>query len=170
MTETSTARDEVAGPSLLRDPKRLGRAVLGVVFLAIFIGYFLEANGMDSGTLHRPGAGMYPFWIGLAGIAISVVVIVESAATRADSGKIDYPKGRDLRNTLIFVGMLLVFILVLPVLGMYISATLFALVFLKVIGEVSWMRTVIIGLIMGLGVTYCFDELLSLPLPSGSLL
>lgn len=170
MSESSTVNGETSAPSLLHDPKRLGRAVLGVVFLAIFIGYFMVANGMDSGTMQRPGAGMYPFWIGLGGIAVSLVVIIESVVTRADSGKIDYPKGRDLRNTLIFVGMLLVFILALPFLGMYISATLFALAFLKVIGEVSWPRTVIIGLIMGLGLTYCFDELLNLPLPSGGLL
>lgn len=170
MSKASPESTEVDKPGFVNDPKRLGRAVFGAALLAVFIGYFMVASGMDAGTLRRPGAGMYPFWLGLGGIIISLIVIIESIFTSADSGKIDYPKGRDKRNTIVFVVMLLAFILFLPYGGMYISASLFAVAFLKIVGGVSWTRTLIIGIAMGVGVTFCFDALFNLPLPSGSLL
>lgn len=153
------------------DPKRLGRILFGVLFLAIFIGYYMVGNNLDDGTLARPGPGMVPGWVGVAGAAISVIVIIEALVGRSESGTIDYPRGRDLKDVIVFIGLVIAYYAVLiPLLGQYISSILFAVVFIRIVGRVSWVRSLIIGSAMGLILTAFFSEILGIPLPSGTLI
>lgn len=156
--------------SIKEDPKRLGRILFGALFLAVFIGYYLMANAMPSGSLDAPGAGMFPGWIGIAGIAISIIVIVEAALGRSESGAIEFPRGTELRSLLMFFGMLVVYILLLPVLGIYIGSILFGVAFLRVVGQVAWLRSSIIGGLMGFILPYFFDTIMGLQLPTGMIL
>lgn len=152
---------------LSNDPKRLGQLIFGGLFLLIFIGYFLMARDMPPGTLESPGPGLFPTWIGVGGIVISGIVIVESLMKRGESGNIGFPKGTDLKVALIFSGTIVGYILVLPYLGMMASSILYAITFLKFGSTTSWLRSVIVGGLMGAVLTLFFSSVLGLPLPQG---
>ena len=154
-------------PHLRSDPKRLGRLILGIVSLLLSIGYFVMALRMPQGELSSPGPGMFPMGVGVAAIVVSVIVVFESLLGRSESGSISWPRGHELKQCGIFLGTLVGFVLLLPLLGQYISATLYVALFLKFAGRLSWIRAIIFGLVIGAGLTFIFSELLDIALPRG---
>lgn len=171
MTEAVDGGSGRAPAALKNDPKRLGRILFGALFLAIFLGYYLVGNDLNDGTMAQPGPGMLPGWIGIAGVAISLIVIIEALLGRSESGQIDFPRGRDLKDVLIFLVLVIVYYAVLiQLLGQYLSSALFAVAFIRIVGRVSWTKSLIIGLTMGLILTFFFSEILGIPLPSGTIL
>ncbi|AFR06900.1 tripartite tricarboxylate transporter TctB family protein [Nocardiopsis alba] len=171
MSENTGHASEISTQGLKNDPKRLGRILFGALFLAVFVGYYIAGMDLDKGTLAQPGPGMIPGWIGIAGAAISLLVIVESLLGRSESGRIDFPRGRDLKDVLIFTSMVIVYYAVLiPTLGQYIASALFAVAFIRVVGRASWVKSIIIGVVMGIVLTLFFAEALGIRLPSGMIL
>lgn len=125
------------------------------------------ATGMPPGNLESPGPGMFPTWVGIGGILISLIVIAESLLNKGESGEIGFPKGHDLKVALIFGATLVGYILVLPYLGMLASSVLYAITFLRFGSTTSWPRSVIVGGLIGAILTIFFSTVLGLPLPRG---
>lgn len=167
MTQHNGTAAAASMRTLRNDPKRLGQLIFGGIFLLAFVGYFLMALDMPPGKLDSPGPGMYPTWVGLAGIIISVIVVLESLLNKGESGEIGFPRGTDLKVALIFGGTLVGYILVLPYLGMMASSILYAVTFIKLGSQTSWPRSIIIGGLMGAVLTLFFSTVLGLPLPRG---
>lgn len=149
------------------DQKRLGRLVVGVVSLALSIGYLIEALGMPRGSIDSPGPGMFPVGVGLAAVVVSLIVIVEGLTGAGTRGSLELPVGFERRKVLTFMGSLIGFILILPLAGMYVSAALYVVATLRFLGRLSWVRAAIVGVIMAVAVTWIFQEILEVPLPSG---
>lgn len=169
-TSTIETSDGVT-PGMRNDPKRLGRVLFGALFLAIFIGYYFAANDLADGTLTRPGPGLFPHWVGIAGIVISLIVIGEALIGRSESGKIDYPRGQDAKDIILFTALTVLYYAVfLTLLGQYISSVLFAVAYIRFVGRDAWWKSIVIGAGIGLILTFFFSEILGLPLPSGTLL
>jgi len=151
----------------LHDPQRRGRMILGAVSLMVAVGYFFEALGMPRGTAEHPGPGVWPIAVGVAWIVISILVIAEAAVSRAVGGKIELPTGRERRNVLIFVAVTVAFALLLPVLGQYIAASVYAVAIIKLLSTVSWARAVAYGVLLGAGISFAFITLMQIRLPIG---
>lgn len=164
-----TSAPEDALP-LSKDATRLGRMVVGLVFLLLAIGYLMVAFDMPTGSLSRPGPGMFPIWVGVITAISAFAVVVEAMAGKSESGPLELPEGTARRSAIIFMATLVGFILVLPWFGQYISSVVYVIVFLRLVGQLSWIRSVLIGTAIGAGLTYAFTELLGLPLPEGTLL
>lgn len=166
-TEPNTGALRVSG--IASDPKRLGRLIFGGLFLAIFVGYYMAASELSEGTLQSPGPGMFPTWVGIAGIAVSVIVLVEGILGRSESGEIGFPRGKYLKDVLIFVAFLIGYVALLPFLGQYIASVLFAVGFIWAVASIAWWKAILIGAAMAVIVTYFFSGVLGLNLPSGFL-
>jgi putative tricarboxylic transport membrane protein len=151
------------------DPKRTGRLVVGVVALALSIGYLFQSLSMPQGTLDSPGPGMFPVGVGVAAILISLVVIAEGLAGVGTRGSLELPVGFERRQVLIFMGTLVGFILILPLAGQYLAASIYVMATLKFLGRLSWIRSIIFGVLIGAGVSLLFSEVLEIPLPAGLL-
>lgn len=164
---TSSAEATPASPGLKHDAKRLGRTLIGVVSLLTSIGYLVMALRMPQGSMASPGPGTFPTGVGILAVVVSLIVIIEAALGRSESGSVSWPKGHELKQCLIFLGTLVGYVLLLPLLGHYITSTLFVTAFLRLAGSVSWARSIFFGLIMGAGVTFIFTELLDIALPKG---
>lgn len=167
MTQISSAAQGSEATPLRHDPKRLGQLIFGGIFLLAFIGYYFMARDMPPGTLESPGPGMFPTWVGLGGIVISLIVIGEALLDKGESGEIGFPKGYDLKVALIFVATLVGYILVLPYLGMLASSILYAITFLRFGSSTSWPRSIVVGGLIGAVLTIFFSSVLGLPLPRG---
>lgn len=157
-----------AAPASWRsDQKRVGRGVLGVVCLGLSVGYLVMALGMPAGDLASPGPGLFPTGVGIGAVVISLIVIAEAVFQRSGGGQIQLPRGHELRQSLIFLGTLVAFIVVLPLAGQYVASTLYVAAFLKFAGRLGWTRSVLFGVLIGAGLTFVFSTALGIPLPKG---
>ena len=164
MTESPGGRTPSTGGA---DQKRIGRLVVGVLALALSIGYLLQSVSMPQGTLDSPGPGMFPVGVGIAAIVISLVVVVEGLVGAGAKGSLELPVGFERRQVLIFMGTLVGFILILPLAGQYLAASIYVVATLKFLGRLSWIRSIILGVLIGAGVSLLFAEVLEIPLPAG---
>jgi putative tricarboxylic transport membrane protein len=141
--------------------------IFGAVSLMVAVGYLVEALGMPRGTSQHPGPGQWPLAVGVAWIVISILVIAEAAISTEIGGEIELPTGRERRNVLIFLAVTVAFVVVLPVLGQYIAASLYAVAVVKLLSTVSWARAVAYGVLLGAGISFAFITLLQIRLPIG---
>lgn len=148
------------------DGRRLGRLVLGLASAAVAIAYLVSAYNMPQGDLASPGPGMFPVAVGCLCVLASVVVVLEAVLSQQDAGGLDLPRGFELRQVVIFMGTLVGFIVVLPLLGFVISASLYAAACLKFLGPCSWIRAGAYGVVMGIATAFLFGDVLALPLPT----
>lgn len=68
-----------------------------------------------------------------------------------------------------FIGAPVTFVVILPFLGFVISASLYAIACLKLLGPYSWVRAMAYGIAMGILTTLLFGQALALPLPTPGL-
>jgi hypothetical protein len=137
------------------------------VSLLVAAGYLVGTLGMPRGTAEHPGPGLWPLAVGVAWIVISVLVIAEAAMSSEVGGEIELPTGRERRNVLIFVAVTIAFVVLLPTLGQYIAASLYAVAVIKLLGTMSWPRAVAFGVLLGAGISFAFITLLQIRLPVG---
>lgn len=169
MMETSAETDAIPstehdGDTLRIDAKRW-RLGVGAVSTLVFIAYSIGAFQLPMGSAESPGAGLFPAGIGIAGVLVSVIVVIEALRGRPEAETL--PRGKEGRQVLVFVGSLVVAIVALPWLGMYLVAPLYSAGVAWYLGErPRWRGAVIAGLI-ALGASAAFVELLEVRLPLG---
>jgi putative tricarboxylic transport membrane protein len=139
---------------------RLG---VGLIGLLAFIGYVIEALRLEPGSLTEPGPGLFPIIIGVGGIVAAVFVVIE--ALRAPMTTTTLPKGRQAKDVIFFVVGLLLAVLLLPILGMFIVAPIYAAVTAWGLTTKHRIRGAIISAVLVLGAAYAFTEFLEVRLP-----
>jgi putative tricarboxylic transport membrane protein len=167
MTAVKASGNGACPRSAVHDPQRRGRMIFGAVSLMVAVGYLAEALGMPRGTTEHPGPGVWPIAVGVAWIVISILVIAEAAVSSEVGGEIELPTGQERRNVLIFVAVTVAFVVVLPMLGQYIAASLYAVAVIKLLSSLSWARAVAYGVVLGAGISLLFMTVLQIRLPVG---
>lgn len=164
-----TASSVATGPEKRgrMDPKSLGRLIIGVVFLLGAVGYLMMAFNMPTGKLDSPGPGMFPVGVGVVSIIVGIIVVLEALTGGSPAGNVDIPTGFERRQSMYFLATFIGFVLVLPILGQYIASTIYVVLTLRLLGGLSWVRALIVGVAMGVGVSALFGELLNVSLPRG---
>ena len=141
--------------------------IFGAASLMVAVGYLVEALGMPRGTAEHPGPGLWPIAVGVAWIVISILVVAEAAVSSQVSGRIELPTGPERRNVLVFLAATVAFVVLLPMLGQYIAASLYAVAVIKLLSTLSWARAVAYGVLLGAGISFAFITLLQIRLPVG---
>lgn len=149
------------------DPQRRGRLVLGAVGLVVAVGYTVESFLIPMGEFAQPGPGLFPRGVGIAFAVISVGVMVESAFGAGSGGPVELPRGEQLRLVALFAACTVGFALLLPLLGQYVAATLYLVAMLRVLSDLPWWRVLAYGIVLGVGVSAFFVEVLMIQLPEG---
>ncbi|OLT05663.1 hypothetical protein BJF90_01175 [Pseudonocardia sp. CNS-004] len=93
--------------------------------------------------------------------------MVESAFGANAGGPVELPRGEPLRLVALFAGCTAGFALVLPIAGQYLAATLYLVVMLRVLSDLTWWRVLAYGVAIGVGVSAFFIEVLVIRLPEG---
>jgi putative tricarboxylic transport membrane protein len=156
-----------AGPRGGLDQRRKARLIVGIIALVLSCGYLAQAIAMPQGTITSPGPGMFPVGVGVIAVATSLIVMGESLFTGHNAGAVDLPSGHQRRQAITFMITLVVFILILPVVGQYIAASVYVVASLRFMGGLSWLRSAVYGVAIGAGVSLLFIEFLSIRMPSG---
>ena len=152
------------------DGKRRGRLIAGVLGLLLgsWFSWYTWTN-VDMGTQDRPGAGVFPLVVGIGLVIASLLTIAEAWFTDQVSGELNMPQGEKRRTVLLMAVAVVVLVATYRWLGQYVASCLFLIAALSILGNRSWVRNVVYGTAIGVGISAFFMELLGVRLPEGIL-
>ena len=140
----------------------LAFALLGVFVIAdsIRLGFMWGMSG--------PESGFFPFYLGV-GVVISSVIVFFNAFTlykKEGAGKPLMPPGA-LKPILWVLIPSTAMVVITEFVGLHIAAALFLAFYMRVIGKIGWVTTLLVGIISPLTLYITFDKLFLIPLPQG---
>jgi len=140
----------------------LGMMLVGIIALGdgIRLGFGWGISG--------PKAGFFPFYMGLGILICTVFIVITAVKTyRKDGpGKPLIPEGGLTRILWILIPAIGVFLLT-ELIGLHL-ATVFYLAFnIRVLGKMSWVKVVLLSVLVPLSMYIVFDKVFLIPLPEG---
>jgi putative tricarboxylic transport membrane protein len=133
--------------------------LLGIVIVVVSFGY-------GFGSLRRPGPGLYPFFIGVAVLVLSLFVTILELRSKTD------PHLMDRGGIKTFVLMIVTFclwILIMPLLGYVIVTLLATFAFCKIMKLEGWGKPLAVSVGTAFFIYLLFDYMLYIDLPRGIL-
>ena len=145
-----------------------GWQVASVALVAIFALFAFESFQLSLRDALGPGPGFFPFWLGLLGVALAVVLLTQLHLGRVDLGTdaLVFDRAGLRKVVLVLVGLIVATAL-LDVLGFRLSMLLLIPYVLVVLGVRNWVAVGICAVAGSFGVYYVFSDLLKVPLPAG---
>lgn len=147
---------------------RTAHLAFGGLGLLLAVGYLGLSLKLPFGALDQPGAAVFPIVVGGVLILASLVTLWQGWHFDK-SVLVELPVGADRKRVLSLIGLLVGYFAALPWLGQIISSTLFLVLLIRVLSELSWPRIVLCSLAMSLVLYAVFVLLLKVPMPHGTL-
>ena len=146
-----------------------GWIVASFVFLALFCFTVWQSLALPQMDDLGPGPGFFPFWLAAIGIALSLLLIVETARLPSLGDGTSLIPDRDaLLRILAIVVVLAGAAAVLDLLGWRITAMLLVGILLPALGARSPLIVIPFAIAAGFGVFHVFYYWLKVPLPVGT--
>ncbi|MDP1993171.1 MAG: tripartite tricarboxylate transporter TctB family protein [Syntrophales bacterium] len=133
--------------------------ILSILMMVLSLSYSL-------GTLRKPGAGLYPFTIGLFIFPLSLSLFLSSLRSKKKGPILN--RG-EIKTFLSFIGACVFWILAMPYLGYPIVTLLSTFFISKVMKLEGWLKPFILSAGTALFVFILFDYWLYIDLPRGFL-
>jgi putative tricarboxylic transport membrane protein len=136
-----------------------------VVLVGLFFTIFsvpIYRKGVGGG----PGAGVFPFWIGLLLTVFGVVYLVSTLRSKLPE-KLVIGAGEE-KGSLVWAGLLIVaYVGLMPYLGFALGTFLFMAAHLRISGGYKWVFSIVLSLVTAVLCTYVFRVSLNIGLPVG---
>lgn len=132
--------------------------VAAVAFMAVSALYLLKARTYPYADYLGPGAGFFPFWIGLLGLVTGGALLAEAKLRPANRSVTAQATPATRFKIILTVGVLVLVSTALESLGFRLTACLVILVLLRVYGS-SWRSSVIAAIAASLFVFFLFHAL-----------
>lgn len=147
------------------------RALPIVSFCFLVLGgvYLAKSLELPMGSAARPGAGLYPFLVGITLVALSVSFLIQSLQakeTQPERGE-PFPRGKDRQRVMAVAAALFFFVLFLNPLGYIICSIALMGAILRLLGLRSWGKVVLTSIFTTAISYYLFFSILGVPLPPG---
>lgn len=137
-------------------------------FLALVLGIFIAvvSLGYGFGSLARPGPGLYPFFVGTAIAAFSLLLLIAEIRSQTGVPPLDKAGARTLA---LMTATFSLWIVTMPLLG-YVPVTFLATYgFCKVMRLEGWWKPLAVSAGTALFIYLLFDYWLYIDLPRGIL-
>jgi hypothetical protein len=118
------------------------------------------------GTLRQPGPGLYPFFVGLFILPLSIVLII--LGLKSESSEPLFTKS-GLRTFLLMVITFCLWIIMMPVLGYVLVTFAVAFALCKIMKLEGWLKPFALSVATALFIYLLFDVWLYIDLPKGIL-
>jgi Tripartite tricarboxylate transporter TctB family len=144
-------------------------AAVAAILLVIGIGVIVESRRLGAGwTTDGPGAGYFPFYIGLI-IAISSVGILYQALVSKSKNTEVFVDGEQLKRVMSVLIPAAVYVLAVSFLGLYVASAIYIALFMIILGKYSWIKAIIAALAVNVLFFFMFEVWFKVPLFKGSL-
>jgi hypothetical protein len=119
-------------------------------------------------TSDGPGAGYFPFYIGLI-LCISGVGVLYQALAGKEKNTEVFVDRESLGRVLSVLIPAAVYIGAIQLLGIYVASAVYIALFMIILGKYSWLKSVIIGLAVNTLFFMMFEVWFKVPLHKGAL-
>ena len=143
----------------------------GIAALVILFGLVVVIGSRNLGsgwTSDGPGAGYFPFYIGLI-ITISGAGILYQALLGKHKKTEVFVDSEQLKRVMSVLVPATVYVLAVSFLGLYIASALYIALFMIVLGKYSWVKSVLIALAVNTLFFFMFEVWFKVPLFKGAL-
>ena len=147
------------------------KAEIWVSLAFVSLGILVIADSIRLGFMwgmSGPEAGFFPFYLGV-GVVISSVIVFFNNFTlykKEGAGKPLMPPGA-LKPILWVVIPSTAMVILVEFVGLHIAAALYLAFYMRVIGKIGWVTTLLVSIISPLSLYVTFDKLFLIPLPQG---
>ncbi len=115
-----------------------------------------------------PQAGYFPFYVGLILCFASGVNFVRSAISHLHADEAFVTRGQ-LKLVLAVLLPTIVYVWLIDPAGIYVASIIFMAWFMKVLGKYSWLKVVLIPIVLNVVFFAVFEFWFKVPLPKGPL-
>lgn len=144
--------------------------IAGLMFLAASIYIVVVALGMKYYDAIGPGAGFFPFWLGLFLGFLSLACLVQVWRDgRDDSVERFLPNRQGMVKIALIIVALLSFVVLLNPIGFKIAMFGFLFFLLALLGRQKILISIVIATLGSFGAYHAFNNWLGVPLPLASL-
>ena len=145
-----------------------GWQIAAAVLLATFAFFTFESLELSLRDALGPGPGFFPFWLGVLGAVLAVVLLVQLHLDRVDLGAeaLGFDRAGVRSVMLVLVGLTAATAL-LEVIGFRVSMLLLIAYLLVILGARSRVAIAVCAFAGSFGVFHLFFDLLKVPLPVG---
>jgi len=112
-----------------------------------------------------PRAGFFPFYVGLIILGCSILSLFQVMS--AGQSKKLFAEWSQLRSVMSVVIPTAIYVVVLPIIGIYISSMLLIATFMKWLGRYGWGLTLALAIGVPLIAYLLFEKWFLVPLPKG---
>ena len=164
---------DIADPSsqLVRSgiKTNLVEAVVAGILLIVGIGTVFESRRLGSGwTTDGPGAGYFPFYIGVIIVISSLGILFQALASKSKNTDI-FVDAVQLRRVLSVLIPAALYVLTVTFLGLYVASAIYIALFMIILGKYSWIKAVIAALAVNTLFFFMFEVWFKVPLFKGAL-
>jgi putative tricarboxylic transport membrane protein len=124
--------------------------------------------GMRWGDIEGPGAGYFPFYIGIILGVSSLAVLLRAAFDRREAAR-TFVSTSAFRQVLAVLVPLILYVAILGFVGIYVASALFIALFMWYFGRYSPLKCIAIGASVALFLFGMFEIWFLVPLPKGPL-
>jgi putative tricarboxylic transport membrane protein len=139
---------------------------VAVAFFLLSIWICLEALQVPLGTFRMPGAGFFPFCLGLTLAGLSIALLAMGLVRPAGEATRVWPQQPAV---LYLVGSFIAAAWLFERAGFLLTMTLFLGVAMRVLGTLKWPAAVVLALVGSVSSYLVFSRALQIALPSGIL-
>ncbi len=144
-------------------------AVVAAILFAFGVVVVVESRRLGAGwTSDGPGAGYFPFYIGLIICIASLGIFWQSTFSAGRDTDTFVDRGQMKRVMAVLVPAL-VYVLATVFLGLYVASAIYITLFMVILGHYSWHKSVIVGLVVNAVFFVMFEVWFKVPLYKGTL-
>jgi putative tricarboxylic transport membrane protein len=143
-----------------------GWQAAALALLALFLFFIVESLRLSLTDALGPGPGFFPFWLGLLGAALTVVLVVQLRLRASEAGADDITFDRaGTRNVLLVLAGLTAASAALELAGFRLAVFALLAYLLLVLGVRRWLAIALFAAAGSFGVYHVFYDFLKVPLP-----
>jgi len=140
--------------------------VAGLVLIAGLVVIFGSRKLGSGWTSDGPGAGYFPFYIGLI-TAISGLGVLYQALLGKNRNTEIFVDGEQFKRVMSVLIPAAVYVLAIQVIGIYVASAIYIALFMVILGKYSWVRSVIVALAVSILFFCLFEVWFKVPLFKG---
>ena len=140
--------------------------VAGLVLIAGLVVIFGSRKLGSGWTSDGPGAGYFPFYIGLI-TAISGLGVLYQALMGKNRNTEIFVDGEQFKRVMSVLIPAAVYVLAIQVIGIYVASAIYIALFMVILGKYSWLRSVILALAVAILFFCLFEVWFKVPLFKG---
>lgn len=137
-------------------------ALLGIAGIVMYQAIRLGPGWGEAG----PRSGFFPFWLSVTLGLASLWVLVQAARGSGVKATPFFPPGAIRQVLTVLLPMAGAFVL-FEIVGFYIAAFLYLLVYIRLTGRHSWILTLAVGILFPVLIFLVFEKWFLVPLPKG---